>query len=246
MIEYPKKYTRPKDPVYLNSFILAYSKVIMNECIDAFDGFTDWNKTFYYTDTDSLHIKFAQLLELLKRKSEIVGKNLGQLHDDIEEVNDGKIFWSIFINPKTYIDIIIGFIIEVDEEIGYYKAKENYDKAEKNKNDELMHKYKKEMEEIEPKRELTVVEHVRAKRVQKEFRDKKMHIEDFERMFFNDYIMTFDMTRFSKAHKDAEKPGLQLVSNTVQIGRNKWKGRKLDRENNRWIPKTYEEIQMKI
>jgi hypothetical protein len=29
-------------PVHLNAFILSYSKVIMNDCIEGFGGFTDW------------------------------------------------------------------------------------------------------------------------------------------------------------------------------------------------------------
>jgi hypothetical protein len=105
MLEYPKKFNRPKYPVYLNSFILAYSKVIMNECIDAIDGFTDWNKTFYYTDTDSLHIRFCDYLDLIRRKPEIFGKMIGQLHDDIDEVNEGKYYGLYFLILKLTLTL---------------------------------------------------------------------------------------------------------------------------------------------
>ena len=33
---------------------------------------------------------------------------MGQLHDDIEEVEEGKIIMSVFVRPKLYIDVIIG------------------------------------------------------------------------------------------------------------------------------------------
>jgi hypothetical protein len=36
-----------KDPVHINTFILSYSKVILNIFIAGFDGFTDGNNTFY-------------------------------------------------------------------------------------------------------------------------------------------------------------------------------------------------------
>jgi hypothetical protein len=101
LIDYSKKYNaQVKDPVHLNAFILAYSRVIMNRCINAFDGFTDWNKTFYYTDTDSIYIHINQLKELQRKMPDIIGKNLGNLHDDIKEVEGGKIIRAIFIRPK--------------------------------------------------------------------------------------------------------------------------------------------------
>ena len=42
LLDIHKKRPAPvKDPVHLNSFVLAFSKVLMNECINTFDGFTD-------------------------------------------------------------------------------------------------------------------------------------------------------------------------------------------------------------
>ena len=165
MLEYPKKFARPKDPVHLNAFILAYSKVIMNDCVEAFDGFIDWEKTFYYTDTDSLHIHIKQFNELKERKPDIIvdvetGEKLGQLHDDIDEVKGGKIIWSVFLSPKTYIDVIVGF----DE-----------------------------------KGKLVIVNHVRAKGIQKESREN-LTVYDFERMLFDKIPMIFESKRLGKAH----------------------------------------------
>jgi hypothetical protein len=152
-------------PVHLNAFILAYSKVIMNDCIEGFGGFVDWNKTFYYTDTDSIHIHHDEVKELQKNKNDIIGKNMGQLHDDIEEVNDGKIIKAYFLAPKLYLDVIIGFIKDIDKEIGYSDAKKNGDR--------------KLMAELDSKRELTVVYHIRAKGVQKSSR-KPLELENLK------------------------------------------------------------------
>jgi hypothetical protein len=55
----------------------------MNIFIDGFGGFDDWNNTFYYTDTDSLHLHNHQFLELKKNNPDIIGTYLGQLHDDM-------------------------------------------------------------------------------------------------------------------------------------------------------------------
>lgn len=107
LLHYNKaRLTTPKDPVHLGAFVLSYSKVIMNRCIDSFNGFRDWDTTFYYTDTDSLHIH-RSTYDMLDPALD--GKNLGQLHDDIDEVIDGKIIEAYFIRPKLYADKIAGY-----------------------------------------------------------------------------------------------------------------------------------------
>ena len=164
LISYEKQISsRVERPVHLNAFILAYSKVIMNNFIEGFGGFDDWNNTFYYTNTDSLHLHHDQVLELTKNKSDSIGTDLGQLHDDIEEVNDGKIITSYFLAPKLYIDVILGFIKKVDKEIGYDKAKEEFKNAKGWKKED----WKKIMDELESKRKLGIAFHIRAKGVQK-------------------------------------------------------------------------------
>jgi hypothetical protein len=40
---------------------------------------------------------------------EVIGKGMGQLHDDITEVNGGKIIRAVFVRPKLYILEIIGY-----------------------------------------------------------------------------------------------------------------------------------------
>ena len=53
-----------KHPSHLGVFILAYSKVIMNDLIFHMHGFDHWDNAFYYTDTDSLIIH-ASLLKMI-------------------------------------------------------------------------------------------------------------------------------------------------------------------------------------
>ena len=43
-----------KFPVHLSAFILSYSQKRMNYIVNEANGFTNWDNTFYYADTDSL------------------------------------------------------------------------------------------------------------------------------------------------------------------------------------------------
>ena len=107
-------------PSHLGAFILAYSKKIMNNAIDAMGGFRELKDAFYYTDTDSLHIHNNKLMELQKT-TELVGDNMGQLNDDIDILEKGKIIRAIFVRPKVYIDEIIGYDKEGKIKIKYHK-----------------------------------------------------------------------------------------------------------------------------
>jgi hypothetical protein len=107
-----------KVPLHIGSFILAYARKIMNQAIDGFGGFTNWNKTFYYTDTDSLYVHHKQYLELQKNHPELIGKELGQLKDDLPKIKNGKIIKAIFVSPKLYIIEYVG--IDDDKESKTY------------------------------------------------------------------------------------------------------------------------------
>ena len=61
-----------KDPAHPGAFVFAYVRNIMNRCINAFGGFTDWHNTFAYTDTDSLDVSNAILKILNKKMPEIL------------------------------------------------------------------------------------------------------------------------------------------------------------------------------
>ena len=62
---------------------------------------------------------------------EVIGKGMGQLHDDITEVNGGKIIRAVFVRPKLYILEIIGYSKEEPDKLvivyhsvqRYYKGK---------------------------------------------------------------------------------------------------------------------------
>ena len=116
-------------PSHLYSFILSYGRHHVNLAIDAFEGFDDWNKTITYSDTDSAfirhdqykkleHKKLSDYLGLMdetligegddKNKGKILGKGVGQFHDDIQETDDGKIFMQVNDAPKFRCDGIIG------------------------------------------------------------------------------------------------------------------------------------------
>jgi hypothetical protein len=107
-------------PAHLGAFILAYSKKIMNEAIDKMGGFRDWKDAFYYTDTDSVHIHINQL-KYLQENTDLIGENMGQLHDDVDILKDGKIIRAVFVRPKVYIDEIIGYDKEGKIQIKYHR-----------------------------------------------------------------------------------------------------------------------------
>ena len=107
----------------------------------------------FYQDTDSMHIEMNRLNELADEyKSrfgrDLIGKNLGQFHNDFDEVADGYAYNSIFCGKKVYIDMLKND----DEEYGvHYRmkgvslntvakvAKENY-KSIFNENDDKLFK----------------------------------------------------------------------------------------------------------
>ena len=65
----------------------------------------------FYQDTDSMHIEKDRLNDLANEfKSrfgrELIGKNLGQFHNDFDEVKDGFAYKSIFCGKKVYIDML--------------------------------------------------------------------------------------------------------------------------------------------
>ena len=89
--------------------ILSMSKRIMNEVMCTAE---DLDIKIFYQDTDSMHIEKGRLNELSieyqKRfNRELIGKNLGQFHNDFDEVADGYAYHSIFLGKKAYIDMLI-------------------------------------------------------------------------------------------------------------------------------------------
>jgi hypothetical protein len=99
---YKDKDSRITKPSQNGSFILAYSRKIMNFFCEAVDKSLE-SSIFTYTDTDSLHLKassYKKLVELgyivTKDKAE-----LGKLCSDID--NEGIIYRESNLAPKCYV-----------------------------------------------------------------------------------------------------------------------------------------------
>ena len=84
--------------------VLSMSKRIMNEVMCTAE---DLGIRIFYQDTNSMHIEKDRLNDLAseyqKRFSrELIGKNLGQFHNDFDEVKDGYAHKSLFCGKKVY------------------------------------------------------------------------------------------------------------------------------------------------
>ena len=109
---YKIKVGKQIDNFYTNTLlgvqILSMSKRIMNEVMVTAE---DLNINIYYQDTDSMHIQRNRLNDLaneFKRRfgRELIGTDLGQFHNDFDEVRDGYAYQSIFNGKKMYIDLL--------------------------------------------------------------------------------------------------------------------------------------------
>tara|TARA_R110002073_G_scaffold169881_1_gene326780 strand:- start:363 stop:4037 length:3675 start_codon:yes stop_codon:yes gene_type:complete len=90
-----------KKPLQVGSFILGYSRRIMNDYMDMFDEerFGDQIKSkqnsFYYTDTDCLWVSSLYAHKI----NDKIGEELGEMEDELE---GGICYDSYFISPKCY------------------------------------------------------------------------------------------------------------------------------------------------
>lgn len=106
------KVNKQIDTFYTNTLlgvqILSMSKRIMNEVMCTAE---DIGIKIYYQDTDSMHIqknKINSLADEYKKRygRELIGKNLGQFHNDFDEVENGYAYKSIFVGKKMYVDML--------------------------------------------------------------------------------------------------------------------------------------------
>jgi len=109
----------------VGSFILSYSKRIMNE---VFNIANTHKCPLYYTDTDSIHCNYDDVITIENefRKTynrELTGKQLGQFHIDFDldgacsEIYAVK---SIFLGKKAYIDILESTDAKGNKITGYH------------------------------------------------------------------------------------------------------------------------------
>jgi len=97
---------------HVASFILSYSKRIMNE---VYDIANTNNCILYYSDTDSIHcnlndIKTIETEYKKKYNKVLIGNQLEQFNNDFKMDNAVSEIYStksIFIAPKTYVDNIV-------------------------------------------------------------------------------------------------------------------------------------------
>lgn len=82
-------------PSYMGSFVLSWSRSIMDVGIDAIDGWKSLNNAFFYRDTDSSVVHSSQIHKL----APYFGKEFGNLDFDVQ----GKIVEYICIGPKAYL-----------------------------------------------------------------------------------------------------------------------------------------------
>ena len=126
--------------------ILSMSKRIMNEVMCTAE---DNNINIFYQDTDSMHIqndKISTLAAAFKNEygRELIGKELGQFHNDFDEIDNAVSTESYFLGKKAYIDKLNN---DKNEEAYHYRMK-GVDlkciqlKAKKQFNGDIMNLYK--------------------------------------------------------------------------------------------------------
>jgi hypothetical protein len=113
-----ESYSSSYNLCHIGISILSMSKRIMNEVMNTL---TDLGKPCYYQDTDSMHILADDIEELSQEYKkiygkELIGKKLGQFHNDFE-LDGAKNIYSnelIVLGKKCYMDVLQG---EKDGEI---------------------------------------------------------------------------------------------------------------------------------
>jgi hypothetical protein len=111
--------------VHIGSSILSYSKRLMNRVMCLAE---DNNLDMYYTDTDSIHMNYDHvdiLGKLYKEKynTELIGKNMGQMHVDFTDklkgikCRDVHSDYLIALGKKIYIDRLVGYDIKNNKKI---------------------------------------------------------------------------------------------------------------------------------
>lgn len=95
--------------------ILSYSKLIMLKVLYLAD---ELGIKIFYTDTDSVHLVYKDLLKIIEHDPNLTGKNLGQFHTDYKmDGNYDLVFGiaKIALNKKEYCVILEGINSETGE-----------------------------------------------------------------------------------------------------------------------------------
>ena len=113
-------------PLQLGALVLSNSKRIMNNFVQARDGF--YTNDVYYTDTDSLYIENKHWDKL--DKTGLVGKNQLQGKNDYKERG---IWYALFLAPKMKYCLTINKYGVTDEHRtfkGFTNVSDNLDRKE--------------------------------------------------------------------------------------------------------------------
>lgn len=108
----PPMIDRRKHATQISVFILAHARRKMSKMLWAIGGYTDRNRCFLYTDTDSMILR-KEAFESIPKK--YIGHSLGQLED---EFPNGYIISARFLAPKTYTLTLLsktdaGYVLKV-------------------------------------------------------------------------------------------------------------------------------------
>ena len=113
-------------PLHMGAFLLSSIKGLMNNSIQAIDGFS--KNDVYYTDTDSLYIENKHFDKL--DKAGLTGKNRLQGENDYKE---GGIWYGLLLAPKIKYCLTINKYGVIDEHKtfkGFTNVSDNLDRKE--------------------------------------------------------------------------------------------------------------------
>ena len=108
LIELTKQKATQFNNVLFGVTVLSMSKRIMNEVMCTAE---DNGINIYYQDTDSMHIEYDKLpllTEAFKAKynRELIGDQLGNFHNDFDEISDAYCTRHISLGKKMYVDVL--------------------------------------------------------------------------------------------------------------------------------------------
>ena len=215
---------------------------LLDESIVGYGNEKEEGKLIQYVSDEKGNIKEER--ETVKEKGNIIGKGVGQFHDDIKEVDEGKIIQQLNDAPKFRIDKIIGIsketpILELLEKT----LREHSPASSTTRRNEYEKGVKKITNTIQDFcKECVVVYHKVNKSISPEG-SEQLTLDVFENMLKQDetgkrkQFTVKDERIFKKSFKDGKCAGITTVYRDKDVNKNGgWQGRELDYENNRWIP----------
>lgn len=108
-------------PTQLSVYILAYARRHMSKCLRAVNGYLLPQHTIFYTDTDSMILRYSTYQLLCQYKGgKLIGNTLGQLEDEFPK---DIIIAGRFLAPKAYCLTLLQWVEKEKEYILAYKVR---------------------------------------------------------------------------------------------------------------------------